>query len=225
MKKEEKTSKNEEKSPAKAGGEIYWIFGVMLAIIAISLIGFFLINQTGSIEYEGLTFEKEMLGNISFYKHTYLTEKVVRATFQVIRTGEATAVEVVMRNDPRNLKGIPVRGKIEYLPLENPVYITIDSSPGLLCEYSPIAMHELSAFLIQNGYMVKAGVSDELTAEEQNLDYITCEDLPDRMVISYKTGDSPSIVREGNCYTITVADCNILAPTEKFIIQSLVDAR
>lgn len=86
-------------------------------------------------------------------------------------------------------------------------------------------MHELSSFLNQNGYAVKSGASDEVIAREQNLTHITCENRPDRMVISYTSGDSPSIVRKGNCYTITVANCDILAPTEKFIIQSILDAK
>ncbi len=229
MKEEKKSSKqNEEdkqKTSSKIDREIYWVFGVMIAAIALFLVGYMLTKESNSFDYNGLEFQKEMLGNIPLFKHTYLTEKVVRTTFQVIRTGDAANVIILLRNDPRELENIPVEGKIEYLPIGQFVYITIDSSPELLCEYSTIAMHELSSFLTQNGFAVKAGVSDETAAAEQNLSYITCENHPDRMVISFQAGDSPSIVRNGNCYTITVADCDILAPTEKFIIQSLIDAR
>jgi len=220
-----KKEKIEQKTSPKRDKELYWIFGVMVAAIALFLVGFSFVKESNSFDYQGLDFQKEMLGNIPLYKHTYLTEKIVRTTAQIVRTGDASAVTILLRNDPRKLKNIPIEGKIEYLPVEHFVYITVDSSPELLCDYSTIAMAELSSFMTQNGFAAKAGISDEAAAEEQNLDYISCENYPDKMVISFKSGDSPSVVREGNCYTITVADCDILAPTEKFIIQSILDAK
>lgn len=221
----ENIGKNTDKKMSKPDKELYWIFGVMIAVIAIFLVSFTFSQKSNSFDYKGLSFQKEMFGDIPLYKHTYLTGKVIRSTAQVVRSNEASPVIVALRNDPRKLEGVPVDGKIEYPGLEEFIYITLDSSPGLLCDYGTIALHELSSFISQNGFVVKAGISNESSAKEQKTDYISCENRPNRMVISYKSGNATSVVREGNCYTITVADCDILAPTEKFIVQSLLDAK
>jgi hypothetical protein len=219
------TEEKDKKISSKIDRELYWVFSIMVLAIAIFLVGFVLTKESKSFDYNGLDFQKEMLGNIPLYKHTYLTEKISRTSAQVIRTGDASNVIILLRNDPRKLDVIPVEGKIEYLPVEQYVYITFDTSPELLCEYGSIAMAELSSFLTQNGFVAKAGVSNEATAKEQNLSYITCENHPERMVISLRAGDKPSVVRNGNCYTLSVANCDILAPTEKFIVQSIIDAK
>jgi len=221
----EKKEQREQKTSSKTDKELYWVLGVMVAAIAVFLVGFTLLKESDSFNYNGLDFQKEMLGNIPLYKHTYLTERVTRTTGQVVRTGDASSVAILLRNDPRRLEDIPVEGKIEFLSVEQTIYISVNSAPELSCDYSPIAMHELSSFFTQNGFAAKAGISNETMAEENKIDYITCENRPDRMVISFASGDSPSIVRNGNCYILTVANCDILAPTEKFIIQSIIDAK
>ena len=221
----EKKEQREQKTSSKTDKELYWVLGVMVAAIAVFLVGFTLLKESNSFNYNGLDFQKEMMGNIPLYKHTYLTERVTRTTGQVVRTGDASSVAILLRNDPRRLEDIPVEGKIEFLSVEQTIYISVNSAPELSCDYSPIAMHELSSFFTQNGFAAKAGISNETMAEENKIDYITCENRPDRMVISFASGDSPSIVRNGNCYILTVANCDILAPTEKFIIQSIIDAK
>lgn len=219
------TEGKEEKTTSKMDKELYWVLGAMVFIIAIFLVSFTMKEKTDSFDYNGLSFQKEMLGSIPLYKHTYQTGKVSRTTAQVTRTEERSSVVILLRNDPRQLTDIPVDGKIEYPPLAEFVYITVDSSKGLLCDDSTIAIHQLSAFIIQNGFVARPGISDEATAIEQKMEYITCENRPDRMVISLKSGETPSVVRNENCYTITVADCDILAPVEKFVVQSVIDAK
>lgn len=221
IKKEKKTKKEKI---SKTDRELYWVFGIMVVLIVTFLVGYIIRPNPNSFEYSELNFEKQMLGNIPLYKYTYFTEKVITTTGSIIKTGEQTAVTVLLRNDPRE-NDVPVDGKIEYLQREKYVYITMSASPDLLCEYGAIAMAELSSFLTQNGFRPKAGISDEATAEEQSFDYITCENHPDRMVISFEAGDENSVVREGNCYILTVADCDILLSTEKFITQSIIDAK
>jgi hypothetical protein len=223
MEKEKEPTKKEKSSLMDK--QLYWAFGIMVVIIAAFLIGSYVRPNPNSFEYNGLKFEKQMLGNIPLYKTTYFTEKTIRTTGDVINTGESTAVNILLRSDPREIDDIPVEGEIEFLPREYFVYMTVSSSPDLLCEYSLIAMAQISSFLTQNGFKPKAGVSDEQAAQEQDLDYITCENHPERMVISLEAGDENKIVRDGNCYTIYVANCEILKPTEKFIIQSILDAK
>lgn len=219
----EEPQNNKQKKTNEA--PFYWILGSMLFIIALSLVALTLKGEANSFDYEGLDFKKEMFGNIPIYKHTYLTEKFVTTAGNVIGTGKARTVTLQLRNDPRELEDIPVEGRIEFLEREKRIYITFDSSEGLLCDYSPIAAHQLSLFLKQNAYNVKAGTSDEEASQERELDYITCENRPERMVISFVSGDETTIERQDNCYTITVANCEILPAAEKFIIQALVDAR
>jgi hypothetical protein len=219
---EEEAAKKTENKPIKEDKELYWILGAAIVVVALFLIFLSFRSSLGSFDYQGLQFEKTKFGDIPIYKYTYFSDKVIRTTGSVVRTNQTSRVTVLLRNDPRSLD-IPVEGKIEYLQREQFVYVTVNSD--LLCEYSQIAMADLSSFLSQNGFQLRAGVSNEAEAQAQNLGYITCEAHPDRMVISFEAGDEDKVTREGNCYTITVADCDILPPTEKFIIQSIIDAK
>ncbi|MFH1802154.1 MAG: hypothetical protein ABH864_01745 [archaeon] len=220
----EKEESTREEKVSKMDRELYWVFGVMVVLIAAFLVGYAIRPDPNTFDHNGLDFKKQMLGNIPLYKYTYFTDnRMATASGNVINTGEQAAVNVLLRNNPRE-NNVPVEGKIEYMEREKFVYITMSSSPDLLCEYGTIAMAELASFLSQNGFVPKAGISDETTAEEQGIDYVTCENHPDRMVISFEAGDENKVVREENCYTITVSDCEILLPTEKFIVQSILDA-
>ncbi len=216
--------KNPVKKLSKADKELFWVLGVMLVLILIFLISSSVFKSMKNFEYNGLSFSKEMFGEIPLYKHTYFTDTAVKSlTGAIIRSSEARTVTVLLRNDPRT-NTIQVEGKIEFPPREKFIYITFNSS-GILCEYSNVAMASLGSFLNQNGFTVKAGSADEADAKTNNLDYVTCENRPNNMVLLLQQGSETSIIRQGNCYIINIADCEILPAVEKFIIQSILDAK
>lgn len=222
----------ERENPTKAENfknldkKLYWIFGIMLAVIVIFLLNLTWTGSPGEFEYEGIKFQTQMLGKIPLYQLAYKTNKIAPVSGSaVVNTMSKTTVNILLRNDPRDIENIPVEGKIEYLPVNKKIYIVVSESSELLCDYSPIAMGQLSSFLGQNGFKMGVGISDEAKAEEQNMDYITCADYPNNMVLSFEAGDETKIIREGNCYTIIVTDCEILPAAERFIVQSLLDSR
>lgn len=202
--------------------QLMWIFGIMLGIVAVFLVSYSFFQDSKSFDYQGLTFTKEKFGDILFYKYSYSTDKP-GITGSVVDSKGMQQVNLLLRDDPRkNL--VSVDGKIEYLRREKFVYISINST-GITCEKSTIAIANLASFLSQNGFNPEPGVPDEAEAKEMNLTYVTCENRPNNMVILLQSGNQNSIVRKDNCYTVTIADCDIIAPTEKFIVQSIIDAK
>lgn len=219
----EKSEKKEQKEHL-----IYWLLGIMLFIIAAFLVTNFAnfgAEESGGIKYQGLTFSKQSLGEIPLYQHTYLTNRITPVTGSAITTQSQIRVNMLFRNDPRELDYILANDEIEYLPVDKRIYIAMSPSEELLCPYGTIAMGQLSSFLTQNGFKLGVGISDEVKAEEQNTNYVTCETNPDNMVLLFESGEKTEIIREGNCYTLMVSDCEILPVAEKFIIQSLIDSR
>ncbi|MBU0907411.1 MAG: hypothetical protein KKD18_02515 [Nanoarchaeota archaeon] len=222
----EKDEPSAQEKLSKIDKQLYWIFGIMVLVIAIFLVRVYWAEDTGVIKYDGITFQKQMLGEIPLYQFAYSTNKIAMVSGRAVATSSKATVNMYLRNNPLDLRDIPVEGgKIEYLPVDKKIYIVLSASPDLLCDYGPIAMGQLSSFLNQNGFKMGVGISDEDKAKEQNMDYVTCEEYQDNMVLSFEAGSETKIIRNGNCYTLMVSDCRILPVAEKFIVQTLVDAK
>ena len=218
------SEKKPQKGLTKPDKELYWVLGVMLVLIVVFIISFSFFRESNSFEYNGLKFTKTLFGDLPLYRYTYLTSVTVRTiTGEVIRTTDSKNVILLIRVDPRKNK-VPVTGKIEYFAKEKSVYVSINST-GLLCPYSQVALAELGSFLSQNDLIIETGSADETDAKENNLTYISCDNYPDNMVILLQSGEESSVARENNCYIITVADCDVIPPVEKFIVQSIIDSK
>ncbi len=221
--KKETAPTQKESSVSKKSKELYWIFGIMFAVIIIFLVASAYFKSSSNFEYEGLSFTKENFGEIPLYRYSYTTDSMIKSvTGQIVSSGSTKPVAVLLRNDPRE-NNVPVTGKIEYLPREKFVYVSLGS--GLFCEYSTVALANLQIFFSQNGFTVRPATQNETESNETNLQYVNCENRPDNMVLMLQGGEESSIVRNNNCYIITAADCDVLSATEKFIIQSIIDAK
>ena len=185
---------------------------VLLAVIFIALL--YLFHGFGKINYEGLSFTKERFGEVIVYHYSYLMP--VNAT-------KIKAIDVYLRGNPRE-NTVPVEGKIVY-PAGKVVYIGINSSGLNECEDSMIALSELTQFILANNIEIKVGNADKAEANRTNSSYIPCSHYPKNMVIILKSGGETRISRDDLCYTIEVANCEILPALEKFILQSIVDAK
>ena len=213
----------------------------MIGLILLFLLAHSLFQSLKTFEYQGLKFTKEKFGNIPLYYYYYYTNPDY-ATGNVVSGEGPRMINLYLRHDPRTNK-VPVEGDLEF-ERGKPVYVTLNAEGLTECPYSTLALAGLASFFSQNGFELKAGVSDKAEAEKDNLDYITCEQYPDNAVILVKSGDETSIKRktktvytavEGkltgesveytNCYTITVANCEILQATEKFMTHSIIDAK
>lgn len=202
--------------------ELYWVFGAMVGLVIIFLVSYSIFQGLKNINYQGLSFKKEMFGQIPLY-HYYYIGKVKTITGGVI-SEQNKKVDLFLRNDP-NENNITVDGEIIF-PEDKSVYIGIGNEGISNCKYTVIGLATLSSFLSQNGISVKAGVADLEDAKANNLTHISCEKYPSSAVILIEKGEKTKITKsKGYCYTISVNNCETLPAMEKFIVQSLIDAR
>ncbi len=215
----EETSVKEKKETSNK--ELYWIFGVMGGLIAVFLIATFIFNALNTFEYQGMTFTKEYLGEIPYYRYSYNS----------IITGSATAplrtkaVNLVIRGDPRKNE-VPINGEVIFPEKLKEVFIGVNGTGITQCEQSTLAIAGLANFIGQNGFKVVGGTVDNVEARENAIRYVTCERYTkDGPVFIIQKSDETSITVEDRCYTINVADCEILPAVEKLMVQTIVDAK
>lgn len=209
------------KKISKKDREIYWVFGIMLALIAVFLISFSVFDGSKKFDYNGLTFTKESFGEIPVYHHFYYYSNPGI-------TGSAVSADVIkynlyLRIDPRE-NDVPASGEI-FLSLGYETYISVNPIDLTQCEYSSVAIANLAAFLVDNQVPVKSASPNKTMAEEAQAVYATCDTHPENAVIIIESGPASRIYKENdNCYIISVADCEVLEATEKFITKSIIDA-
>jgi len=224
---EEKPEENQEFSPAeteesslsqeKKSRELYWILGVMVGLIIIFFLASSVFQSFRTFTYEGLTFSKEFLGEIPYYRYSYNSKITPNAI-------NPTPINLVLRIDPRE-NTIPIDGEIEF-PYGNIIYITVSGEGITQCPYSTLSIGSMGSFLASNGLSIKGATQNETEAEEFNLLHVTCDTFPGAPTIAIQSGEETRITRDENrCYTIEVADCEILPAVEKLMVQSLLDAR
>lgn len=197
----------------------YIPFAIGIGVLAVIFIVLYLLGQifqdTGKIEYKGLTFIREKYGEVIVYHYSYLTE---------MSDGTTKQINVLLRGNPKESK-VPIEGKIIY-PIGRAVYLSINQSGLENCEYDAVALGAYSMFLANNGFFIKAGTPNKDEAEEKNQSYVTCEKYPNNMVLSLRAANESKIALEGNlCYNLDINGCDTLPVMEKFIVQSILDAK
>lgn len=221
-KKEEKIKKQEvpaEEKPKKKDNQLYWILGAMAVLVVVFFISYSIFSNINKVEFNGLTFTKEMFGEIPVF-HNY---------YNFMSNGELFQYNLYLRNDPRKNK-VPITGNaiddgIEFSQ-ENYIYISLAPDALVGCEYGSVGLSSLASFLADNQLNIKGAAADEELARQNNVAYANCETHPDDSVIVVKNGDETRIVHDKkNCYIIDVANCEIIPAVEKFQIQSILDAR
>src|SRR3989344_8821152 len=150
MEKENKEikSKNfdEETKTKSKDKELYWILGVMFALIFIFVISASTFKSLNKFDYQGLSFAKEKFGEIPvyhafyFYKNPGITGSVTEA--------ETVKYNLFLRVDPRE-NNVPVDGEIE-LRAGQQTFVSVDPYNLTGCEYSSIAIANLASFLGNN---------------------------------------------------------------------------
>lgn len=212
---EKKAQKGVEKkarniSKKEKDNQLKWILGTMVGLIVVLLLIYYIMNSINKIEYKGLTFTKEKFGEILVYHYYY---------YFTDNENQLIKYNLYLRNDPSKNE-TPIEGKIE---LGRHVFISYDSSINQ-CQQNALAADSLTKFLVNNQLSVKAGVPNQEEARASNITYIDCNTNPDDATILIKAGNETNVVRENNCYVISVSDCNILNAVEKFEVQTILDA-
>ena len=208
--------KNEEKRKSK---EIYWVIGTMVGLVIIFLVASTIFQSLRTFNYNGLTFTKEYFGEIPIFRYSY--NSIV--TGSVASPKSVKPINLVLRGDPRE-NNVPIDGKIEF-PRGKTIYFGFNSEGLTQCPYSTLSVATFSSFIASNGFTVLGGTTNETEANETNLKYVTCEKFPENPVIIFKASDETLIHKENSCYTVNVANCEILPAVEKLMVQALIEAK
>ncbi len=201
--------------PQRKSRELWWILGFMVIIILVFFVSYTIIQEMNNFEYQGMSFTKEMFGEIPVYHHYY---------YYNTPEGELVRYNLYLRNDPRK-NSAPITGDI-IMSIGTTTYLSVDGNALQHCEYSSVAIANLASFLTSNLIRVKSAAPDKTLAEEAKTTYATCDTHPEDIVIILTTGNETKISEENNrCYVITAANCEILQAVEKFQVQSIIDAR
>lgn len=196
--------------------KLYWVLGAMAGIFFLFFALSYFFQGLNNFEYQGLSFTKEYLGEIPLYRYSY--NSVTGSAIQ-----EAAPVTLLLRHDPRE-NNVPIDGEIEFFRGKF-VYLGINAEGLSQCPYSTLSIATLSSFISSNGFTSRAGTVNQTEAAEQNLTHVTCEGHPNNPVLIIQAGDESKITKDGNCYTLQAANCEILQVVEKFEVQSIIDAK
>ena len=215
VKKKKKSVKRKKPTVKEAQNkQLVWIVGVMIALILVFLIANSIFRGLNKFEYNDLTFTNTKLGEIDLYHYYYYFDD----------EGKIYQNNVYLRNDPRVLDAIPVEGGDIVYPRGKFIYMTSNNTGLLECPESTLAVAQLANFLTNNQLTVRAGTLIEEEARNE-AKYITCEIRPDNPVIEISKGSETKIEISDTCYKITVNNCEILEVVERFMVQSIIDAR
>ena len=196
--------------------QLYWILGAIVVLVVLFFISSYIFNSINTFEHEGITFTKEKFGEIPvFHYYYYITPQL--------------KYNLYLRRDPRENK-VSITGNAVDLGIElkkeEPIYLSVDPKELTQCEYGRAGIGSLATFLADNQFKVIGASSDEEIAKEAGVKYATCEFRPNSMVILLQAGNKTEIVYENErCYTINVANCEVLEAVEKFQVQTILDAK
>jgi hypothetical protein len=197
--------------------EIYWILGVMVLCVLLFVGVYQLFKGVNSFDYKGMHFTKEMFGQIPVYHYYYVFNITNGKQTQLVK------YNLFLRNDPRKNE-VPIEGEIAFSK-DVVNYISVDGFGFEECPQANLAVAGLASFLTNNMLKVKGATPRLIQAQASNVTYATCETNPNDVVILIKAANETKITKQNNCYQIDVANCEILPATEKFEVQSILDAK
>lgn len=202
----------------KKNKQVLWIIGGMIGLLILFFVFYFIFQSTAKFKFEGLTFTKEKYGTLPVY-HYYYTFDMNNHTF---------TYNLYLRLDPRkSVVEVEKQSRIVY-ELGKFTFISVNGTGLEKCSDSSLAIGELASFLANNFLQPTGAVPDKEMALANNLTYATCQNQPERTVILIQAGNETrvDVGKDGRrCNVITVANCEILQATERFIIESIVDAK
>ena len=205
--KEEKRKKNSHEQQLK------WVFIVMGIMIIIAIGVYLFVDSLEKFEYGGLHFEEIMFDKLNLY----------HAKLSMSYGGKQILYNLFLRNDPRELRDIPVEGKII---LDKSVSVSIDPSVETGCDDSSIAGANLGNLLRGAGLNLDCGYLNPIYAKERNASYITCSDSVSGSVITIQRGEENSVRTEKEyCYVITYKDCDIMKVVERFEVAAIANSK
>lgn len=190
------------------------IFMGVLVFIFIIASSFF--KSLNTFDYNGLSFQKQRLGEIPVYYHNYVFKAL---------NGKIINYNLYLRNDPREIDSIPVEGDSIHLDQGKAVFVSVDPEKLSPCFYGTLAIASISGFLKDNQFGVQGGNSDFWNAGLKRQDWVTCENHKSNPVIEFAEGNETKIDVSVNCIKVYVNNCEVLQAAERLELEILIDAR
>lgn len=195
--------------------EIPWYVWAIGVVVIVGIVFWVVFSSVGQVKYEGLVFQAEKYGTTVVYHNSYLLK---------MPNGEVIKYNLYLHNNPKK-NDVPLNAEIIYPEFMAEVKLGINTSGLTKCPESSLAVGSLSEFILNNGFTIKVGTTNSSISNEHNITYMTCETHPNDFMIFMSEGDKTQITQQGNCIKIEVANCEIQPAVEKFIVESIVQAR
>ncbi len=197
--------------------QMFWILGIMIAMILIVIAVPMIIKAKNNFEYIGLDFSKVKEGELIFYD--------AKIPVGDLETQKVTGFYTMsFRNDPRELDfvNINITNDLITFNQNKPLYISIDPE-AKSCEDNVIAISNLVQFLMNfGGLEIESAYSEEEYAKQMNKTYANCQTTQSNTVMVVKSGEKSQVSKIGdNCYELVYSDCEFLPVSEKFMIVIL----
>ena len=173
------------------------ILGILGAIILLCLIGFFINYQATHLDYKGLKFKMVKEGEITFYETPMITQY----------EGDKMTYNFYFRTNPNKLKDIPFNGEIE---LKNNVFLNV-TTENLFCD---------GDWQISIGNLMNLNIFNINVGKNEDAN---CEGAGEYAFVQIHEGNESKIEQDGSaCYNLYITDCEVLAVTEKFMVETFV---
>ena len=190
-----------------------WLIGAMAIFILLVFIGAWISIESKNFEFNGLKWQKEKFGNLNVYSTVLQGQGV---------SGQPLDLKVILKNNPKKLN-VPVEGDV-FVFSRMPVYLALNLTSGV-DECEPTSLISLGYTMAGLGYDLKTAATTKETAEENDLEFMTCNESRINTIMTLTTGNESKITRgvgeERNCYTLTVANCELDKVIEQFEVEVL----
>ena len=201
----------------KVNYQAIWLIVVLLAVLTSFFITGWILSESKKYDYIGLTFKKDMFGNIPIHSAEYVGRAV---------TGWPVNFKIILRNDPRKLD-IPVEGKLRFIT-SNKTYVSLDKESGVLeCEDANIALSSMGIFMSNMKFDIEPAFTSKNASLESKRSLVTCENLKNNTVFIITAENQSKIYQyqnNSNCYILSVSNCEIMRVIEKFEITVTAEA-
>ncbi|MFA6023267.1 MAG: hypothetical protein WC781_04220 [Candidatus Pacearchaeota archaeon] len=217
--KEENNVPVEEKKfdSEKANKQIKWIVIVMIILIGGIIVGFWVSNEIKKTYYIGLTFQKEMFGDIPIYTTPIQGYSV---------NGQPMDFKLALRKNPKD-SSVPFEGNLNILANKD-LLVSFNMTSNLNTCGDAYVLTGFGRFAAELGIAVKTGAVPKEYAKEHNQTYIDCKNSMNNTVMILTEGNITKIQQQKDypsCYILylkrTDKGCETLDVVERFEIAML----
>jgi hypothetical protein len=194
---EDPSLKKDRKKENKVLRVVLLFIGIFFLVLVIAFIS---MKSSNHPKYGGLTFNAIQQGQLQLYQTSIPT----------IHNGSVATYNIYLRNNPRELlKKVPFKGEIDSLDVT-----VINITKEFECNGDQV-------IAIANVLNVYSAINKKIIKDEN----ASCDGTGRYMYVVVQPGEKTRIDQFGpNCYNIQIKGCEILAGTERFIIELLAKA-